>query len=662
MFWNKSTFLLLAVVICSIGVLGQSPVVLLAGVSLVVFALQKLPDAPALPTTDFRPFLFYVALAIGLGGSATAAWLSAQRDFKFNTIDLVLWLASLLLVMATAIWQDRRHLLGEVQQAPLDRPRRDMFLEVGFVAFTTVVALGLRLTDLGSLPPAVHGDEGEVGMLALRILEGIEPLPLFASTIFGQNPAGFPYLMAPFLAIFGRNEVGLRILPAVMGAASVPFLYLIGRRGWGRLAGASAAWLMTISHFHIHYSRIAVPNIGTAFVVVVMIWLLFRAYRRNVVFLQESPMPPAGSPGTVPTRLGTLRLTAPLADFVALGLVLGLGQYIYHGSRLLPMIVGAACLFLLQKRKITFLQILVVGATTTVAVAPLAAFYLDHWNEFVGRSQTVFIFTEANLRHTMGANATFADDLLPYLKHQFMTTLGFITGDGDRSSFYIEDIPVFDPLTLVLLWLGFGALLTHIRRFEESVVATWFLLGIVFAGFLTIEQPNGPRVISVAPAIYLIGGIFMQRVWAVQPAFMGGQLRRIALAVVGVLALLLFYLNWRTYFVDLKGYTHAILPTVVARAVASAPDAASVYIIGDPILYAEHGTIRFLAGTENIFDLRTPAALSDPTGNQSGIFIVALEPGLDELEVIQKQYPSGDGRMYSDGQGRFLYATYYLSP
>jgi hypothetical protein len=77
---------------------------------------------------------------------------------------------------------------------------------------------------------------------------------------------------------------------------------------------------------------------------------------------------------------------------------------------------------------------------------------------------------------------------------------------------------------------------------------------------------------------------------------------------------------------------------------------------------AEHGTIRFLAGTENIFDLRTPAALSDPPGNQSGIFIVALEPGLDELEVIQKQYPSGDGRMYSDGQGRFLYATYYLSP
>jgi hypothetical protein len=98
----------------------------------------------------------------------------------------------------------------------------------------------------------------------------------------------------------------------------------------------------------------------------------------------------------------------------------------------------------------------------------------------------------------------------------------------------------------------------------------------------------------------------------------------------------------------------------VAQAVAAAPDSASVYIVGDPILYAGHGTIRFLARAENIFDLRTPAELPVPKANGSGLFIVALEHRLDVLHAIEDQYPRGDFRSYVDSQGRFLYATYYL--
>jgi 4-amino-4-deoxy-L-arabinose transferase-like glycosyltransferase len=533
---------------------------------------------------------------------------------------------------------------------------------VSLVVLITVVALGLRVYDLGSLPSAVHGDEGEVGMLALRILDGKDPLPVFATTIFGQNPAGFPYLLAPFLAIFGRNEIGLRMLSAVLGAAGVPLLYLIGRQGWGPLAGMLAAWLMAVSHLHIHYSRIAVPNIGSAFVVVLMIWLLFRAYERNMAFFAESSAPLAESPGTIRTWLSGLRLTVPLADFAGVGLVIGLGQYIYYGARLLPIIAGVAFLFLLLKRKITLLQILVVGLTALVAVAPLATFYLDHWNEFVGRSGTVFIFREANLKHTMGADANMADDLLPYLNYQFKTTLEFFTGGSDRSSFYTEGIPAFDPLTLVLFWLGLGALLAHIRRFEESVIATWFLLGVLFAGFLTIDQPNGPRLITAVPPIYLIGGIFIHRIWTLLSAYTQVRGRWVAAPAIGVLACFVLYLNWRIYFVDLKRYTHPILPTVVARAVADAPDAAAIYIMGDPILYAQHGTIRFLAGTDNIFDLRTPEELPAPATNPAGTFVVVLGHRLDDLKAIEAQHAGGDLNTYSDQQGNSLYGTYYIPP
>jgi 4-amino-4-deoxy-L-arabinose transferase-like glycosyltransferase len=664
MFWNKPVVLLLAFFICAAGVILQWPLALLLAVLLVVVALQKLPDAPPLPGIDLRSHFFYVALIVALAGAMLAARLAAQHEFKFNAADTALWLASVLLVIGAAILHDRRlrpHGPRIVTNAERSATQsRVSLLEAGLIVLITLVGLLLRVIDLPNLPPMVHGDEGEVGMLALRVLEGEEALPIFASTIFGQNPAGFPYLMAPLLALFGRNEVGLRLLPALFGAISIPFLYLIGRSGWGSVAGAVAAWLLAVSHFHIHYSRIAVPNIANATVVVVLVWVLFRAYHRNVRFFDQSPASQAGEPGALRTRLGTLRLTVPLAEFVGVGLVIGFGQYIYHGARLLPIIAALAFLFMLLHRKITLVQMLVAGLAALIVIAPLGTFYLTHWVEFIGRFDTVSIFNETNLRHTLGPEATFAKDLWPYLRYQFDTTLSFITGGGDRSSFYLAEIAAFDPVTLILLWLGFGAVLTRIRRYEESLTAAWFLLGIITAGFLTIEQPNGPRVVSVAPACYLIGGIFVYRVWSLLPKFASRRSRWTAIAGLGGLALVLLLLNWRTYFVDLKNYTHSVLATQVARAVAAAPDSAAVYVLGDPILYAGHGTIRFLAGMENTFDLRTAEELPDPAADDAGTWVLALEPMLGVLQAIEEQHPGGERQSYTDARGQFLYATYYL--
>jgi len=44
----------------------------------------------------------------------------------------------------------------------------------------TVLAFALRAYGLQHYPPPVHGDEGEMGMLALRVLDG-DGLPPFAT-------------------------------------------------------------------------------------------------------------------------------------------------------------------------------------------------------------------------------------------------------------------------------------------------------------------------------------------------------------------------------------------------------------------------------------------------------------------------------------------------
>ena len=47
MLWNKPVFLLLAAVLCAIGVILKLPLLLALGMLLVMFAFWKLPDAPA---------------------------------------------------------------------------------------------------------------------------------------------------------------------------------------------------------------------------------------------------------------------------------------------------------------------------------------------------------------------------------------------------------------------------------------------------------------------------------------------------------------------------------------------------------------------------------------------------------------------------------------
>lgn len=658
--WNKLTVLLLATIFGALGVLLALPWFLFLAMLLVVWALLKAPDASALPAINLRTHLFPLVLIAALAASGWAAWQAARHNFQFYPQETAVWLASILAVALAALWHDSR-LRRAASPAALDTAAQPLSrAEVVLMTFMTVGALALRVYDLPALPPMLHGDEGEVGMLALRVLHGPEPLPIFASTIFGHNPAGFPYLAAPLIAFFGRNEVGLRLLPALFGAAGVPFLYLIGRRGWGVAAGGMAAWLLAVSHFHIHYSRIAVPNIANATIVIVLVWVLFRAWHCNLQFAAPDSAPGAGETGRASLRFASLQWAVPLASFAGVGLVIGLGQYVYHGSRLLPMIAGFAFLVMLLKRKVTLLQLVVAVLAALVVILPLGTFYFHHWEEFVGRSQDVFIFRQSNLQHVMGAEATFANDLLPYLRHQFVTTLAFISGGGDRSSFYLADIAAFDPVTLVLVWLGFGAILVAIRRFEESVTAAWFVLGMLFAGFLTTEQPNGPRLVSVAPACYLIAGVFVHRLWMLLPVTASKRSRQVATAAAGGLALLLLYLNARTYFVDLKGYTHSILPTVVARAVAAAPESTTVYLAGDPILYAEHGAIRFLAGTDRVFNLKTADELPDPAQQDAGLLVLALEPSLGMLQEIEARYPGGVRHAFSDEKGRFLYASYAL--
>jgi hypothetical protein len=249
--------------------------------------------------------------------------------------SLYFWLAGLVLVIDAGLLHDRlgSNLLSENNTQP-KWARLDWLL----AASLTVLALCLRLYQIGEYLPPVHGDEGEMGTLALLARHGrasgiaTRPLSLF-TTGFLDHPTLFHYLQAVAMVLFGETITALRILSAIVGGLCAPFLYATGLLGWGRITGLTAGWLLAVSHLHIHYSRIALNNIETVWFVILLIWLLALAYESN--HLQR-----IHAENEVDHHGFSAHEAPALLTFIIIGLVIGLGQYFYYGSRLMPVLAA----------------------------------------------------------------------------------------------------------------------------------------------------------------------------------------------------------------------------------------------------------------------------------------------------------------------------------
>ena len=89
-----------------------------------------------------------------------------------------------------------------------------------------------------------------------------------------QPPAGVR------IWLFGSSAASARTVSALAGVLCVPVVYVIGRIGWGPIAGAMAAWLLAVSHLHIHYSRLAQGfMVATLLAALTMLFLALAAHQ-----------------------------------------------------------------------------------------------------------------------------------------------------------------------------------------------------------------------------------------------------------------------------------------------------------------------------------------------------------------------------------------------
>ena len=572
--------------------------------------------------------------AAALACSATAAWLSIRDEF--SVIANVLWLCAILMMPVAALMHGRigtgtlRMFNAFVHSLPLR-------LEALALCAVTAVAFMLRAYDLAHFPPSMHGDEGEMGLLALRVLAGKEPLALFG-TNWLDHPSLFHYLQALALLIFGRDEAGLRMLSALCGAACVPVTYALARMGWGRFAAFSAAWLMTVSALHIQYSRLGLNNIESVFGMVLLMLCLALMHQRAV--------------GAPPDNRRALLLP------VLAGLVIGLSQYLYYGSRLLPIVALPTIVYLWREQAIDRRQVAVMVIALLVAFLPLGVYYLNHPATFVNRMSGVSILREQNYQQALGTRAQLPDDALALLQVQLERNLGFFVRGGDASGFYLQDIPAFDLLTSLLFWCGLIAALTRARRYHEFAALAWFGVGLACAGLLTNDAPNGPRLIVLVPSVYLLAGGFVSRAARVLRASIHLRPRWLVAPVLAGATFVLL-VNMQMYFEDYASESGNLAPIMVARAMAAYPQQ-DAYLLGVPNLYVEHGVLRFVAGMVRAHNLLSIADLPRP--GDDGLLVIVLPEHVDALPEIESRMPGGSLSSYVDPLGRLIYVAYRIPP
>ncbi len=133
-----------------------------------------------------------------------------------------------------------------------------------------LIALGLRTYRLADQPPGLTWDEAGLGYDAYSILKtGRDQHGVFLPIIFESfgdyKPGVYIYLTVPFVAVFGLNELAVRLPSAILGALSVIGIYLLAqllfpnqRFKFGKYSfglGYVSALVLAFMPWHLHFSR-----------------------------------------------------------------------------------------------------------------------------------------------------------------------------------------------------------------------------------------------------------------------------------------------------------------------------------------------------------------------------------------------------------------------
>jgi len=314
-----------------------------------------------------------------------------------------------------------------------------------------LVGFGLRLYELERLPLIV--DEIGFAAHASDIVHG-QQIPIFAPG-HNANPATYSWLVAGVMNLFGQTRFAIRLIPLLFGTLSIPAAYVLGSAWYGRRAGLIAAAFLATWPAHVFYSRMSLYNIVDPFFALLVLAALSWAARR-----------------------GDIRL------YAAAGVLTGISQYFYHGSRLL-MVLGVVYVLTSKTRFMNrFWGLAAMGVCVVLVALPRFG------PMFVGELPLTGNVEEMRLPADLGANT-------------LRSILAWV-GQRDVSPFWLSDSPLLSIPALVVFVVGIVVSIRHWRDSRSLTVLVTLLLVTIFGGAIWTASPLYVRYLTATPVVVLL--------------------------------------------------------------------------------------------------------------------------------------------------------------
>jgi 4-amino-4-deoxy-L-arabinose transferase-like glycosyltransferase len=345
--------------------------------------------------------------------------------------------------------------------------------EAGIVLLIVVLAFivrayGLDQTIRGSIDE-MHFSDG------VRQFWGTPNLRLLSTTSDYLPPTMLYSLWnAATVELFGRNFVGLRMINAILGAATIPIVYLLAKAFFDRKTALAAALILATFPPHMQFSRIAMGQIGDALFGTMMIMCFARGFKTN----QRS-------------------------DWVLGGVALGMTQYFYEGGRLIfpPIALGMVILTLLfwgfRRMRVFWRGIGLACFAALITIIPVYFTMLVTGTAFSSRlnesriSDDYFsnIFEGGLDDHDLGElNRRFTDPFLVY-----------VFGPDLSGEFYGSDQPMILTIFVPIFLLGVAHILMRPRA-PALIILPW--IAIASAGNIFLSNSLlFNRYVMVMPAL-----------------------------------------------------------------------------------------------------------------------------------------------------------------
>src|SRR3989344_1346990 len=209
------------------------------------------------------------------------------------------------------------------------------------IIFILLVAVILRLYNLGEFPNYLTPDEASLGYNAYSILHTAKDeygtfLPLVFKSFGDYKPGLYVYLTVPYTAIFGLNEWSVRLPSAILGVLSVWLIYQITQlvfphkhfkiKNLQLEIGHFSALALSLSPWHIQFSRGAWEAQVSLTLTLMGIWLFLTSLTNSTKLV------------SLPFR-EVKQLISPERLLYLSSILFGLTLWTYQGAKISTLLV-----------------------------------------------------------------------------------------------------------------------------------------------------------------------------------------------------------------------------------------------------------------------------------------------------------------------------------